>query len=131
MPVTPASEEAQIQSYAAANGITASKHTSGIYYQILEPGSGVTPTVNSTVSVTYTGKLLNGSVFDQRTTSPISFRLSGVIEGWQIGIPLIKKGGKIKLIIPSSYAYACNSIPDAGIPANAILFFDISLLDVQ
>ena len=51
------------------------------------------------------------------------------IEGWKIGIPLIKKGGKLKLIIPSALAYGCNDI--SGIPGNSILFFDIDLIDVQ
>lgn len=128
MPVSPQSEDLQISSYASTNGIDALKHVSGMYYQILDPGTGVTPMANSTVTATYVGKLLNGAVFDSRTAS---FPLSGVIEGWQLGIPLIKKGGKIKLIIPSSYAYGCNGSPSANIPPNAVLFFDITLVDVK
>jgi FKBP-type peptidyl-prolyl cis-trans isomerase FkpA len=128
MPVSPQSEELQITSYATTNGMDVVKHGTGMYYQIVDGGMGVTPTANSTVTATYTGKLLNGTVFDSRTAS---FALSGVIEGWQIGIPLIKKGGKIKLIIPSSYAYGCNGSPGANIPPNAVLFFDISLVDVK
>jgi FKBP-type peptidyl-prolyl cis-trans isomerase FkpA len=125
---TPQSEEAQIQAFATANGITATKHSSGIYYEIINPGTGATPTLSSNVSATYTGKLMNGSQFD-KSTSPVEFPLSGVIEGWQIGIPLIKKGGKIKLIIPSTYAYGCNGRP--GIPSNAVLYFDVDLVDVK
>jgi FKBP-type peptidyl-prolyl cis-trans isomerase FkpA len=128
MPVSPQSEESQLTSYAVANNIDAVKHVSGIYYQVTDGGTGVAPTANSTVTAAYTGKLLNGTIFDSRTAS---FSLSGVIEGWQIGIPLIKKGGKIKLIIPSSYAYGCNGSPGAGIPPNSVLFFDISLIDVK
>jgi FKBP-type peptidyl-prolyl cis-trans isomerase FkpA len=127
-PVSPADEEPKIKAYANANGITATKHASGVYYQVIDSGMGVIPQSNSTVTATYTGKLLDGTTFDSGTAG---FPLSGVIEGWQIGIPLIKKGGKIKLIIPSSYAYGCNGSPRGGIPSNAVLFFDIHLIDVK
>lgn len=125
------SERAAMQSYATTNGITATAHSSGVYYQITNPGSGAVPNSNSRVFVTYTGKLLNGTQFDAGTT-PVTgggWLLSGLISGWQIGLPLIQKGGSIKLIIPSSLAYGCQG---AGtIPANSILFFDITLNDVQ
>lgn len=125
------SERAAIQAYATANGITATAHSSGLYYQVINPGSGVTPNSNSKVFVTYTGKLLDGTQFDAGTT-PVTgggWTLSGLISGWQVGLPLIQKGGSIKLIIPSSMAYGCQG---AGtIPSNAILFFDITLNDVQ
>jgi len=127
-PVSPESEESQIKAYATANNIQATRHTSGMYYQIIDSGAGATPVNNSTVTATYTGKLLNGTTFDSGTGS---FPLYRVIEGWQIGIPLIKKGGKIKLIIPSSYAYGCNGSPQGGIPSNAVLYFDINLVDVK
>jgi len=127
-PVSPESEDGQITAFASANNIAAMKHSSGLYYQIIDAGTGTMPMSNSTVTATYTGKLLNGTTFDSGTAS---FPLSGVIEGWQIGIPLIKKGGKIKLIIPSTYAYGCNGSPRGGIPPNAVLFFDISLVDVK
>ncbi|MBO9563352.1 MAG: FKBP-type peptidyl-prolyl cis-trans isomerase [Niastella sp.] len=112
--------------YISANGITATKHPSGMYYQIINAGSGATPTINSTVQVTYVGKFTDNTSFDSGTTS---FPLNGVIEGWQIGIPLIKKGGKIKLIIPPALAYGCNDY--RGIPGNSILVFDVDLLDVK
>jgi len=51
-----------------------------------------------------------------------------LIAGWQIGLPLIHKGGEIKLIVPSSLAYGCGNGP---LPANSILYFDIHLVDVQ
>ena len=130
VPLTPQSEEAQIVAYASANGITATKHSSGLYYQIITPGSGAAPSLNSKVFITYTGKLLNGTQFDQATNpSTTGWALGSLIEGWQIGLPLIKKGGKIKLIIPSSLAYGCNG---AGpIAPNSVLYFDIDLFDVQ
>jgi FKBP-type peptidyl-prolyl cis-trans isomerase FkpA len=122
------SEDAAMQSYAATTGLTFTKHSSGMYYYIQSPGSGPTPVSTSTLSVKYTGKLTNGNVFDQQTTTPVSFSLSGVILGWQLGMPLIQKGGTIKLIIPSSYGYGCTA--NGPIPAYSILYFEIELIDV-
>jgi len=122
------SEEGAILAYAAANGITATKHPSGMYYQIINQGSGPTPSSSSILSVKYTGKLTNGTIFDQRTTSPVSFPLNGVIAGWQLGLPLIQKGGVIKLIIPSTLGYGCQD--NGPIPAYSILYFEIELVDV-
>jgi FKBP-type peptidyl-prolyl cis-trans isomerase FkpA len=126
----PETEEAQIQAYATANGIAATKHSSGIYYQIVNPGSGPTPTLTSKIYINYTGRFLTGAIFEQGSNSLNDpWMLQGLIEGWQIGVPLIKKGGKIKLIIPSAYAYGCNG--RGAIPSNTVLHFDIDLIDVQ
>ncbi len=134
--VSPSSEESQITSFAAANGITAVKHSTGMYYEIVTQGSGATPNNSSIVTVTYTGKRLDGSVFDQSTT-PTNFTFNGqptplgsLIDGWKVGLPLIQKGGHIKLIVPSSLAYGCTGAPPT-ISANTVLFFDIQLIDVQ
>lgn len=123
-------DDAIIVKFIADNNIAAIKHAKGIYYQILNPGSGSTTYSASTqVTVKYAGRLLNGTVFDQTTTQPITFPLGNVIVGWQIGVPLIKKGGKIRLLIPSGYGYGRDG---AGrIPPNAVLDFDIELVDVQ
>jgi FKBP-type peptidyl-prolyl cis-trans isomerase FkpA len=124
------SEVPQIQSFAANNGINATAHSSGLYYEIIDPGTGVAPTANSKIVITYTGKLMNGNTFDEQTTpNTQAWPLSDLIKGWTIGIPLIKKGGRIKLIIPSSLAYGCE--PYYSIPANSVLYFDVSLIDVQ
>ncbi|MCA6452324.1 MAG: FKBP-type peptidyl-prolyl cis-trans isomerase [Chitinophagaceae bacterium] len=77
----------------------------------------------------YTGKLLNGTTFDA-TANPISLSLSSVIDGWKIGLPLIKKGGRIKLVIPSALAYSCTGA-GTSIPPNSPLFFDVTLQDVR
>jgi len=123
------SEQAEIVNYAAANGISATAHSSGLYYQVTNPGSGPTPTSGSRVFIKYTGKLLNGTVFDQQTTNPVSYGLSGMIQGFQIGLPLIQKGGTIKLIVPSSLGYGCNGF--GSVPPNSILYFEVELTDVQ
>ena len=119
-----------IKEYLVKNSITATRHSSGVYYKIINPGTGTTVySLNTSVSALYTGRLLNGTVFDAATTNPISFRLGGVIAGWQIGVPLIQKGGKIRLFIPSGYGYG--DMPAGQIPANSALDFDIELVDVQ
>jgi FKBP-type peptidyl-prolyl cis-trans isomerase FkpA len=122
-------EQGAILNYAASNGITATAHSTGLYYQIISAGSGATPSPLSTISVKYTGKLLNGTVFDSRPTTPVTFTLGGAILGWQIGLQLIKKGGSIRLIIPSSLAYGCQGA--GSIPSNSVLYFDVELTDVQ
>lgn len=129
-PLKPSSEESQIVAYATANNINATKDSSGLYYQIIDSGTGVKPTLTSTVFISYTGKFLNGTVFDQQSDpSKTGWTLSRLIQGWQIGLPLIRKGGHIKLIIPSALAYGC--VGQGSIPPNEILFFDINLTDVQ
>ena len=123
------SEQAAIVNYALANGMTTTAHSSGLHYQVINAGSGPAPTINSTVSVRYTGKLLSGTIFDSQTGTPITFLLTQVIQGWQIGMPLIQEGGTIKLILPSSLAYGCTGY--GSIPPDAILYFEIELVDVQ
>jgi len=125
---TPQSEQATMSAYAAANGITGTFHSSGVYYQVTTPGSGPTPTVTSQVSIRYTGKLMDGTIFDSQTGSPVTFGLGGTIPGFQIGLKPVQKGGVIKMIIPSSMAYGCAG--SGSIPGNAILFFEVQLVDV-
>lgn len=126
---TPASEEPQIIAFCNANGIIYQKDSSGIYYQIIDPGTGAHPTLSSTISVTYTAKYLDGSILDQQT-SPITNPLGALIEGWGIALPWIGVGGHIKMVVPSSLCYGCQGIPQS-VPPNTILFFDITLVNVQ
>lgn len=118
-------DDSTIRAYLAVNpAIKAVKDTSGLYYQIINPGKGANPTQESTVTVNYAGKLLNGNTFDSGKgfTSP----LMGLITGWQVGIPHVKPGGRILLLIPSAMGYANN---EAGsIPPNSVLLFDIDLI---
>ncbi|MDA9555014.1 FKBP-type peptidyl-prolyl cis-trans isomerase [Pelobium sp.] len=125
-----AKDEEVIKKFIADNNIPAVRHQSGVYYQIIQPGSGsYTYTTNSRVTVNYTGRLLDGTVFEQ-STKATDFTLGNLIAGWQIGIPLIQKGGKIRLLVPSGYAYGTYGA-GSSIPSNAVLDFDIELVDVQ
>ena len=128
-PMTPASEAASMDAFCLANSILPNIHPSGLYYEIVNPGSGGTASINSAVFITYTGKFLDGTVFDQQTNASLTgWRLGDLIEGWRIGIPLIQKGGTIKLVVPSSLAYGCKGY--LAIPANTILYFEITLVNV-
>jgi FKBP-type peptidyl-prolyl cis-trans isomerase len=90
----------------------------------------VAPTATSTVEVKYKGSLPNGYVFDQTPAdSTFTNELSGLILGWQIGLPLMKEGGKATLFIPSALGYG--SMYAGPIPPNSVLIFDIELIDVK
>jgi FKBP-type peptidyl-prolyl cis-trans isomerase FkpA len=128
-PIPVENEKVQLQAFCTANNITPSSNSNGFLYEILAPGSGPAITIANTVSVVYTGKLMDGTVFTAVSTSQ-DIALSGVIDGWKIGIPLIRKGGHIKLVIPSALAYSCGgNLP--AIPANAPIYFDITVNDVK
>ena len=128
VPATVASEKAAMVAYCTANNITYTEHASGILYEIMSPGLTTQPTIANTVAVVYTGKLLNGNQFDA-SANPVRLALNGVIKGWQIGIPLIKKGGRIKMVIPSSLAYGCTG--QGSIAPNSPLYFEVTLTDVR
>lgn len=129
-PVPVASEKQQLVAYCQANGINYTEHASGLFYEIISPGSGESPNNSSILSVVYTGKHFDNTVFDSRA-NPIEFSFSQIaVDGWKIGLPLIKKGGRIKLVIPSALAYSCTGNMPTIAP-NEPLFFDVTLIDVK
>ncbi|PRY54412.1 FKBP-type peptidyl-prolyl isomerase-like protein [Arcticibacter pallidicorallinus] len=126
-------DEKVIKDFIAEKNLANVKRTdNGVYYIIEEPGSGdVKYTRSTTIKAKYEGRLLNGKVFDSSKKGDkdeFTFALGDVIPGWQIGIQLIQKGGKIRLLIPSPFAYQNRG--QGSIPANAVLDFDVELLDV-
>lgn len=127
--VDPAQDSAQLIHFAA-DSITLTKDTTGVYFQILDSGSGVAPVNTSGLLVTYTGMLMDKTVFARDSSSNLKgLQLGQLIPGWQIGLPKIKKGGHIKLLIPSAFAYGCAGSGNT-IPPNSPVYFDIYLLDV-
>jgi len=124
------SDTTAIRKFITDNNIPALKDKSGIFYQVLEPGSGnVVYSATTSVTADYEGRLLSGQVFDSSKGTPVVFALGGVITGWQIAIPYIQKGGKIRFIMPSYYGYGNSSI--GSIPSNSILDFTVTLADVK
>lgn len=121
---------AAIDSYLAANNISGViQDNSGIRYVIhFDSVGGAKPTVDSCVTANYRGLLMaNGQEFDKGTG--ISFPLSGVIEGWRIGIPLLNEGDSATLYIPSGYAYGYYGFPPE-IPSNSNLIFNVGVKEV-
>jgi FKBP-type peptidyl-prolyl cis-trans isomerase FkpA len=118
-----------IDTYVAENKLTTQKDTSGLQYIIYNNSGGRKPTGENCVEVKYQGRFLkNGRIFDQ--AERISFPLSRVIAGWQLGIPMLGKGDSGTFFIPSKLAYGQQGIPN-GIPPDAVLVFDVTLLDVK
>lgn len=125
-------EDFTIKKYLQANSLTGfTKSSTGLHYKIIQPGTGSPITVDSTIVANYTGKLLNGVVFDKAAPgSEATFGLKSLVKGWQEAIPLIKQGGTIRLIVPSSLAYGMQG-SSSSIPAFSALDFEITVTDVK
>lgn len=104
---------------------------SGLQYEVEKEGTGAQPTAEDEVTVHYTGKLLDGTVFDSSVSrgEPATFPLNRVIPGWTEGVQLMKEGGKYRFFIPSDLAYGPSGIQGA-IPPHATLIFDVELIKV-
>lgn len=120
-----AEDDKDIRDFLKDNNLQAEKTESGLYYIIDVPGSSEHPMTTDSVVITYTGSLLNGDVFDSSLSA--TFLLDDLIQGLIEGIPLLGKGGEGRFFIPSGLGYGGFSQP--GIPANAILIFEVKLID--
>jgi FKBP-type peptidyl-prolyl cis-trans isomerase FklB len=107
-------------------GVTVTK--SGLQYKVITPGSGRSPGPNDTVTVHYSGTLVDGTEFDSsyKRGQPATFPVSGVIAGWTEALQLMKEGAKFELAIPPNLAYA-----DRGPLANQVLLFSVELIKVE
>ena len=107
---------------------------SGLKYVELVEGSGATPQRGQTVTVHYTGTLVNGTKFDSSVDRgrPAEYRIGvgEVIKGWDEGIMSMKVGGKRKLTVPANLGYGAMGRPP-NIPGNSTLMFDVELLGVK
>lgn len=110
------------------------KTPSGLYYKLIQKGEGKKAENGKTVSVHYTGQLEDGKVFDSSYTrnKPIEFPLGegNVIEGWDEGISLLRTGDKARFVIPPHLGYGSQGAGGV-IPANAVLIFDVELINVR
>jgi FKBP-type peptidyl-prolyl cis-trans isomerase FkpA len=108
----------------------AERTASGLVYVPLEEGEGESPEATDTVLVHYHGTLRDGSVFDSSVErgDPIELELDRVIPCWTEGLPMMKVGGKAKLLCPSDIAYGDQGTP--GIPGGAALLFEIELIEI-
>ena len=128
----PEMDDLLINRFISANSLSGfSKLPKGVYYKIITPGTGIEEIeLTSTITMAYTGRLLKGTIFDSATTAkPYTSKLENLIEGWKEAVPLIKKGGKLRILIPSGLAYGPQG--STNIPANSVLDFDIEVTDVK
>jgi FKBP-type peptidyl-prolyl cis-trans isomerase len=128
-------EDAVIQNYLSKNSLSGfTKSADNIWYKIAEPGTGSKIIgLDSTLTFNYTGRLLNGTVFE--TNEGASTILVNYIPSWQKAIPLIKEGGSIRFIAPSSLSYGlagsqASSVGQVSIPAFAPLDFEVKVTKV-
>ena len=102
---------------------------SGLQYNIVKNGFGKRPRSTDTVSVNYTGMLINGKVFDgTEPLTPAEFTVNKLIPGWTEALGLMREGDKWHLVIPSTLAYGARGAGDGLIPPNQALIFDMELL---
>ena len=104
---------------------------SGLLYRVLTEGFGDIPTIDDRVVVHYTGKLIDGTVFDSSVDrrEPAKFLVGGVIQGWQEALQLMNVGSKWELVIPSNIAYGERS--SGSIPGSSTLVFEVELLGIE
>jgi len=130
-------ESKTIEEYLAKNNLKGQKTADGLYYVITQQGTGAKAETGKTVTVNYTGKLMDGKVIDSNVdpkfkhVEPYSFKLGdgSVIKGWDEGLTLFNVGGRGILVIPSPMGWGSRA--NGQIPPNSITIFDIELLDVK
>lgn len=126
--------KAASDAFLAENGKRAEVKTTptGLQYEVLTEGDGPQPEATDQVEVHYTGKLIDGTVFDSSVDRgiPATFGVTQVIPGWVEALQLMKAGAKWRLFIPSNLAYGPNGAPGSPIGPNSTLIFDVELLKV-
>ncbi len=130
-----AKDDQIIQQYIKDKGLTAEKTASGLYRVVEKQGDGAKVEAGKKVTVNYTGKLVDGTMFDSSLNpgrEPFQFSIGQhqVIAGWDEGIALFNVGGKGTLLIPSALGYGARGA-GGTIGPNAVLIFDIEVLKVE
>lgn len=115
-----------IANYVEENQLQMVKSESGLYYQILEKGSGTTIKPTAIIKTRYTGSLLSGEVFDNQP-EPVELTLQKLMHGWREIAYYIHVGGKVKMIVPPQLGYGNRKMGD--IPKDAIMIFELEITD--
>jgi FKBP-type peptidyl-prolyl cis-trans isomerase len=116
-----------LEDYFQQNGIKPKNTPEGVFYTLEKEGKGALPRKGNYVRLTYVGKLLDGTVFDQSAAGEaFVFRVGvrQIIEGWERGIIALKEGSKATLFVPAKLAYGTRSV--GKIPANSPLIFEVN-----
>ncbi|MCL4158238.1 UNVERIFIED_CONTAM: hypothetical protein GTU68_011853 [Idotea baltica] len=142
-----AADKKIIQKYLADNNLEAQESADGIFQVVQEEGKGPKAENGQRATVNYTLRFIDGTLidtsyeevareggaFDQRRVPyrPYTFTVGNdqVIQGWHKGIPLVNKGGKSTLLVPSELAYGPGGRP--GVPPNTVLVFDVEVVDIK
>lgn len=105
---------------------------SGMQYMVVRDGNGPMPKPKDTVTVHYTGTLIDGTTFESSVDrgEPVKFTVDGVIKGWTEALQLMKAGSRWKLFIPADLAYGNYSPPGSNIPPGSVLIFDLELISI-
>ncbi|MBD5254890.1 MAG: FKBP-type peptidyl-prolyl cis-trans isomerase [Barnesiella sp.] len=122
--------EAFLKENGAREGVKTT--ASGLQYEVIEEGTGAMPKASDDVTVHYTGKLIDGTVFDSSVErgAPATFGVTQVIPGWVEALQMMKEGAKWRLFIPSQLAYGPNGAGGV-IGPNSTLIFDVELIKVN
>lgn len=107
------------------------KTESGLAYKVEAEGDGAQPADGDNVSVIYTGKLIDGTVFDSSNGQAVKFPVNGVIPGFSEALKMMKKGAKYTIYIPGDIAYGPEGTPDGKIKPMSTLVFDVELVDIN
>ena len=118
-----------LEQYTKEDGVTVTE--SGLAYKVIKKGEGKQPAASDRVRVHYTGKTVDGRVFDssEQRGEPAEFGVTQVIPGWVEALQLMQEGDRLQLVIPSELAYGQHGAGDAIAP-NSTLIFDVELLKV-
>ncbi|MCG6957243.1 MAG: FKBP-type peptidyl-prolyl cis-trans isomerase [Gemmatimonadetes bacterium] len=122
--------EAYLKENGAKQGVTTTE--SGLQYEVLKQGDGPKPADGDSVSVNYTGTLIDGTVFDssEKHGGPATFTVGGMIPGFDEALKLMPVGSKYRFVIPSDLAYGAQGAGE-DIGPDATLIFEIELLSVK
>ena len=120
--------DSKISTHIKRNKLKFIKSPSGLYYSFKNNGQGKFIQYSDSVSITYSGYLLNGNRFDFQK-APVTFAVQDLIAGWKEVLLLCQKGSELQMILPPSIAYGDHKLDD--IPQNSILKFDMKVWDVK
>lgn len=128
----PEKEKNALINHAIDNGLDVQETPSGIFYQIIEPGTGVAPVAGDIIHAHYKGTLLDGREFDSsyKRGEPLKFGLHQMIPAWQEILPKIKPGGKAVILTPSAQAYGARSVGRLITP-NSPLKFELEIISID
>lgn len=123
-------DENIIIEYASEKGIDVERTQSGLYYTIIDKGTGPKVQRGESLTAQYKGYFTDGKEFDSsyRRNRPMVFNQGQMVAGWNEGLLLMNKGGKAKFLIPSQLGYGSRGFPGA-VPPNRVIIFDLELLN--